>query len=78
MFPVPRLGPVALLALSLVMAAPAGAALAPSDSAFLQRYAATQRFTLGRPTAIRVTPRAISSCSCARHDARSATSTCTT
>jgi len=45
-----------LLVLALAAAAPARAAEAPGDTAFLQRYAATQRFTLGRPTAIHVTP----------------------
>src|SRR5262245_40172588 len=46
----------AQIVMLLALADPARAAMAPSDSAFLQRYAATQRFTLGRPTAIQVTP----------------------
>jgi dipeptidyl-peptidase-4 len=51
-----RTASVALLALSIACAAAARATEAPGDSAFLRQYAATQRFTLGRPTALQVTP----------------------
>ena len=46
---------LALLAPSSPGAAAAGA-VAAADSAFLDQYAATYHFTLGRPTAIQVTP----------------------
>jgi dipeptidyl-peptidase-4 len=50
-----------VLALALAAAAPvasgaAGRMPAPADSAFLDQYAATYHFTLGRPTAIQIPP----------------------